>query len=894
MNKLVIKLNNIVLTSLIIFNVHVLSQESAILGSLEQALNDDSVGNIFGSPQNRDPDEDQYLSLTQSKTSNVVRQFNKIESIPSRDEYKEELRKKRIELAVQLCSSDPRACYLLENYAEYKEDKRPTSFDELQLFGVDIFAGYPLSFNQVDSTALPMDYKIKTGDKLSVQFFGVDSGKYSLVVNSNGSIVIPNIGELFVINKTLAEVEAYINSYLEDVLVGSTAIPKLESVFAQQVYTLGDVMFPGLYNLSSTSKVINGVIASGGFTKTSSLRSIKLIRNNETFAEYDLYDFLIYGNINDNTSLENADSILVSSIKNSASILGAVNRPGIYEIKEGENLSDLIEFSLGFQNRANQNLISISRIQPDGRYKTINLDGDVSNFLLKSGDRIFIPEIKGFIDNAVRMYGAIRNSGEYAHKGKMMLSDVFNPSADLIDSSYTGLIVIKRKDIASNSSKYIFTEYNSNDFEIMPGDELYFLAKEDVDFINSKTIYDHVQKDKFLELQDNLNMSEASFNSAEYYNEIACLQDILSFGGQSFADSIAAKLSLVKNKKDRKCTDFLNRFPFLTPIILNLSIPVIGEVSKPGLYPSSSSLSGKILIDLAGGIIPSADDDYLFESSEHNSSEIFTFSDLEINNKTNIKFINVVKNKYENTIGYVEIFGEFKFPGRYPISEFTTLLDIYKRAGGLTIDAFPDGGILTRDSIRLREQKALENAKIELTEILSTAITSGVIEQSSSEALGLVNILSEMQSAQAIGRIVTEFDEQKIKNDRGLNIILKPGDSIYMPSISNTVTVVGNVLNPVTVPFAYNRSINYYINLAGGLRDSADDSKIYVLLPNGKAQKLSNMFISLKRDVIMPGSSIIVPREARPLSGLALVEAITPVLANLSITAASLNSISNN
>ena len=98
MKRLATNIYNIILLSLITFTLPALSQESAILGSLEQALNDDSVGNIFGSPQNRDPDEDQYLSLTQTKTSNIVRQFNKIESIPSRDEYKEELRKRELSL----------------------------------------------------------------------------------------------------------------------------------------------------------------------------------------------------------------------------------------------------------------------------------------------------------------------------------------------------------------------------------------------------------------------------------------------------------------------------------------------------------------------------------------------------------------------------------------------------------------------------------------------------------------------------------------------------------------------------------------------------------------------------------------------------------------------------
>ena len=49
MKRLATNIYNIILLSLITFTLPALSQESAILGSLEQALNDDSVGNIFGS-----------------------------------------------------------------------------------------------------------------------------------------------------------------------------------------------------------------------------------------------------------------------------------------------------------------------------------------------------------------------------------------------------------------------------------------------------------------------------------------------------------------------------------------------------------------------------------------------------------------------------------------------------------------------------------------------------------------------------------------------------------------------------------------------------------------------------------------------------------------------------
>jgi hypothetical protein len=48
------------------------------------------------------------------------------------------------------------------------------------------------------------------------------------------------------------------------------------------------------------------------------------------------------------------------------------------------------------------------------------------------------------------------------------------------------------------------------------------------------------------------------------------------------------------------------------------------------------------------------------------------------------------------------------------------------------------------------------------------------------------------------------------------------------------------------------------------------------------------------RSDILPGTTIIVPRKARPLDGLTLVETITPVLANLSVTAASIAAISDN
>ena len=84
-----------------------------------------------------------------------------------------------------------------------------------------------------------------------------------------------------------------------------------------------------------------------------------------------------------------------------------------------------------------------------------------------------------------------------------------------------------------------------------------------------------------------------------------------------------------------------------------------------------------------------------------------------------------------------------------------------------------------------------------------------------------------------------------------------------------------------------------YIRQTGGVTRNADKRGAYIILPNGQAYKPNSTFnIRNYNKSILPGSTIIVPRDSRPLDGLALTEVLTPILANLSITAASISAIS--
>ena len=76
--------------------------------------------------------------------------------------------------------------------------------------------------------------------------------------------------------------------------------------------------------------------------------------------------------------------------------------------------------------------------------------------------------------------------------------------------------------------------------------------------------------------------------------------------------------------------------------------------------------------------------------------------------------------------------------------------------------------------------------------------------------------MSSLESVDPIVRLVTELNPIKIQNNLDENIILEDGDKIMIPKIQTTITIVGQVLNPVTVPHVVGASFNDYIEFAGG------------------------------------------------------------------------------
>ena len=900
--------------TLILFSLLFLStsyaQDMAFLDAIKAAganINDTGLVEMNAST------ESEYKSLTQNDYANTVRQIKKIDEIELLQQYRDDLREKKLELAFELCEKDESACYLLEQYQNYQDKKPNPALNELKLFGIDLFSAYPLSFNQADFSGVPQSYMLTSGDILKVNIMGKQSVNAEIAIDREGKVFIPAIGSISLAGLTLGDARKQINDLTRLKLIGSEAFVSLMSINAIQIFALGMIDNPGAYKISSVSKPINAVVAGGGFSDNASLRTIDIKRNNQVIQTLDLYDFLLFGNTAKDIRLNNGDVIFVGSVDKTISVHGGVNNPHVFEIKPGDTIEHAIKFAQGFTRDADRSKVTVSRKNNFGQYEVFTT-GDFT-MMLEHSDIIEIDLTKSEKINSINIVGALKVAKEFQYDKNIFLGNFLSIERDLLENTYTPYALLKRYNSKTRSSDFIefdlMSQKSLDQLMLEPSDVIYIFSKTDISYINSQSVKKLVSSIavsgtsnesldntfvKGLDAQNTLKLSAEDGlknlqATSDQYSQANCANLLFSFGNNDFYNSTRLKYSIFTGMGSARCTPFLQRYSELIPILINSAVPVYGSVRSPGLYPITQAISAKELLSIAGNVLSPAKNNVKLDIAQSNGKNIIL--DISSAEKT-VDIISLgVKSPSEVTASYfVKIYGEVSYPGIYPIDDRTTLTELYNQAGGLLSSAFPEAGILTRESVKDVERNALQKSEAELADILGSAITSGIIQQSTSDMLSLTSLLNQISSTQPVGRLIAELNPSTLRKNPQLNITLQPGDAIFIPKRNDVVTIYGSVLNPVTVPYNPKFSIDDYVELAGGYKDYADNNKTYYILPNGKAS-IPKRGLFMNQNSILPGSTIIVPRQARPLNGFSLIEAVSPILASLSITLASINSITN-
>lgn len=528
---------------------------------------------------------------------------------------------------------------------------------KLRTFGSNLFQTETLTFAPSMNIPTPRNYQVGPGDEIIISIWGDATDQFILEVSPEGTISLNNLGPVFINGLTMDEAKNRIIQSLARMYSGLRPQDGRPSTFAEvslgrvrsiTVTIAGEVQNPGTYTVSSLATLFNALYISGGPNNIGSYRKIRLIRQNETVATFDLYDFLLNGAQTANVRLHDQDVVFVDAFASQSEISGETRRNGIFELLGGETVGDLVRYAGGFTNKAFAQRVRIHRFT-DRERRMVTVPSDLfDDFVIMDGDEVFIDEILDRYENRVMIEGAVWREGEYELKPGMTVSDLITIADGLRPDAFRsrGLINRIRDDLTFEQISFdvnaVVNDPSGNDIP---------LFREDVVLIRG--------------VRDLMDSTKVEIAGAVrdagvflYYDNMTLEDLILKANGLSEAAS-TSRIEISRRILENK--DFY----------------------EPGAKLVENFIFS---VDKDLGI---KDDDKSFRLSPYD-------------------FIYVYRRPDYSLQQLVTIEGEVMYPGTYTISNRNeTIADLVRRAGGLTSEAYIPGarlnrleGILDRANIR--------------------------------------------------------------------------------------------------------------------------------------------------------------------------------------------------
>lgn len=357
---------------------------------------------------------------------------------------------------------------LIEEDIRFSQRKNlQTEEDQLELkskiFGSYLFNSKNLTFEPSLNIQTPKTYEVNIGDEIIINIWGNSQNNYQLAVNLNGQIMIPDIGPVYVVGLTFEQAQNKIKKRLTSIYadMGSQNPETFAQVNMGQLRSInvnlvGEVEMPGTYTLPGTSTVFNALYLSGGPSSIGSYRNIKVIRDNKTFKNVDIYDFLLNGIAANNITLKDNDIIFIPPAEKKVEVTGEFKRNGVFEILEDEKLNKLIDYAGGFTANAFRSKVQIFR-NTQYRQRIIDVKSDAySSTLLQNGDTIKNSEIIKIFENRVSIAGAVYHPGEYEWQEGMTLYDLIVQADSLTKDAFQsrGLITRQNDDLTTSAISF--------------------------------------------------------------------------------------------------------------------------------------------------------------------------------------------------------------------------------------------------------------------------------------------------------------------------------------------------------------------------------------------------------------------------------------------------------
>jgi polysaccharide export outer membrane protein len=545
-----------------------------------------------------------------------------------------------------------------------KQREEEEEEEELELFGLDVFRIRTSQFEP--SLAGPVDasYRLGPGDVLVLILTGDVEQAYTLEVNREGFIVVPQVGQVYVANLTLGELEDVLYTRLGRVYSGVRRGAGASTTFKvtvarlrrNQIFVVGEAMRPGSYQISAAGTTLSALYAAGGPTEQGSFRRILIRRGTTIVDSVDLYDYLLEGNGRSDIRLQNGDVVFIPVHGPHIEITGEVVRPAIYELKPGETLRDLLRDAGGFEAGALGQRVQIHRIlsaahrEPGGRERVvIDLGADQFTdplgpaFPMAAGDSVNVFAVSDRPRGYVTVQGNVWIEGQVGFRPGLRLSEAIRLAGGPKPDVYLGQILVSRLRSDSTRIQLRSTFRDSTgsvepDLVLEDEDEIQIFSRTDFRPVRFIAITGAVRKPGRLPYRDGMTLRDAVL-LANGLTEDASLQE-------------AEIARLPDDRSDGQVAQTVR---------VKLDSTYLFERDRDSIYLGPPGMAA------AGAGAPTA----LLEAYD------------------NILILRQPDWEFQRS---VTIQGQVRYPGRYALRTRTDrLADLIDRVGGLTDEAYPTG-----------------------------------------------------------------------------------------------------------------------------------------------------------------------------------------------------------
>ena len=678
-----------------------------------------------------------------------------------------------------------------EQYPISENDSIGTENFVDEVFGRDIFRNKRLNFAPSENLATPRNYKLGPGDEVIIDIFGANQTTLRSVISPEGSINVDILGPVYLNGMSIEDANVYLKKKLASIYAGikrdgesSDIRLSLGQIRSIQINVMGDVTYPGTYNLSSFSTVFHALYSAGGIKEPGSLRNIIVNRNGRNIATVDVYDFLMNGNRSGDIRLEEGDVILVPSYKTLVKVNGKVKRPMFFELKEGESLANLIEYAGGFAQGAYTSNITVVR-QTGKEYEvcTVN-EMDRKIFQMKNGDDVEVGELVSRFKNKISIKGAVYRSGIYQLDGETnTIKALINKAEGLMPDAFTNRGILNReRDDRSLEMLSVDIEGilkgTVPDVALRNNDELYIPSKYDLSDAGTLTI-----------------SGEVADPCTIVYAENMTLEDLIIRAGGLLESASLARVDVIRRVKNANAT------------------VAAEEISKMFSF--------------------SVKDNYVIEGE--NGFKLQPYDEVIVRRSPS----------YNNS-RYVNITGEINFPGKYPLTKREErLTNLLEKAGGVTDYAYLKGARLVR---RVNKEELARMKSALQSSITSTdSILVNTLDAKTTYYVA-INLDKAINNPGSVYDVVLREGDELIlpvypSTVRVDGSVLSPNEITYEPgkSVSYYIEQAGGYSDNAKKRKKYMIAMNGHIYKASGRTKVEPGAEIIVPQKGERKSNLSNI-----------------------------------------------------